>query len=284
MKTKLLSLLVTLFVTTALWAYDFKSGDLYYNITNADNHEVEVTYQSMLSRNYYRLESVTIPATITHAGVTYSVTNIGDSAFYECLSLTSITIPNSITSIGNSAFYGCHWLTSITIPNSVTRIESHAFFLCTGLTSITIPESVTSIGDWAFYACSSTSITIPDSVRSIGSHAFYEILNIVYSGNAIGMPWGAKSVNGYVEGRLVYEDDSKTNLLGCNHDVEGAITLPNTITSIGKGTFMNCYSLTSVMIPGNVISIGESAFENCTELTSVTIPDGVRSIEKKYVF
>ena len=59
-----------------------------------------------------------------------SVTSIGDWAFYDCSSLTSINIPNSVTSIGTFAFYGCSALTSITIPNSVTSIGSYAFSDC----------------------------------------------------------------------------------------------------------------------------------------------------------
>jgi hypothetical protein len=85
------------------------------------------------------------------------VTSIGNRAFYNCSSLTSITIPNSVTSIGDYAFAYCS-LTSVTIPNSVTSIGNNAFAYCS-LTSVTIPNSVTSIGDYAFRSCSSlTSI------------------------------------------------------------------------------------------------------------------------------
>ena len=102
-----------------------------------------------------------------------SVISIGDGAFSECSSLSSITIPESVTSIGDSAFYGCASLSSITIPEGVTSIGNSAFSSCTSLNSITIPEGVTSIGDRAFRNCSSlSSITIPRSVTSIGEDAF----------------------------------------------------------------------------------------------------------------
>ena len=197
---KLFFLFLALVSTTSLWAYDFKSGDLYYNITSSSApYTVEVTYQEWhSSNNYAGLTTSTIPETVTYNGTTYGVKSIGDWAFVDCSSLTSVTIPNSVTSIGYQAFLGCSSLTSITIPNSVTSIGesafdycssltsvtipnsvtsigSGAFSYCSSLTSVTIPNSVTSIGDWAFSNCSSlTSITIPNSVTSIGDYAFYE--------------------------------------------------------------------------------------------------------------
>jgi len=86
-----------------------------------------------------------------------TVTNIGDSAFEGCTSLTDVTIPNSVASIGDSAFYGCSSLIGVTIPNSVTSIGDGAFAYCTSLTNVTIPNSVTDIEGYAFYYCSRLS-------------------------------------------------------------------------------------------------------------------------------
>ena len=81
------------------------------------------------------------------------MTSIGNSAFQQCISLTSVTIPNSVTSIWNEAFSGCSSLTSVTIPNSVTTIGNEAFSECNGLTSVTIGSGIVSIYSQAFASC-----------------------------------------------------------------------------------------------------------------------------------
>ena len=103
------------------------------------------------------------------------MTSIGSSAFSNCTSLASITLPENsqLTSIGNYAFLGCRSLTSITIPEGVTSIGERAFVSCRSLTAITLPEGVKSIGEGAFSNCTSlTTIMLPKSVKSIGSKTF----------------------------------------------------------------------------------------------------------------
>ena len=189
-----------------------------------------------------------------------SVTEIGDSAFSGCASLTSITIPDGVTSISNGAFSGCTSLTSITIPDSVTSIGGSAFRGCTSLTSITMPDSVTSIGGSAFGGCTSlTSITIPDSLTSIGGSTFSDCTSLT----SITMPNSVTEI-GY------------RTFSGC--ESLKSIAIPNSVTSIGDGAFQDCTSLTSITIPDSVKIIGYSAFSGCTNLASITIPDGVTEI------
>ena len=201
-------------------AYAFEVDGIYYDVTNDINKTVEV-----VAGYYSYTGSVVIPESVTYNGSTYSVTSIGEDAFYRCPGLTSITIPNSVTSIGNDAFWGCYGLTAVhisdlaawcgidfssertnplccarnlylngekltelIIPAEIVEVKDYAFYNCIGLTSIVIPNSVTSIGDYAFRGCSGlTSITIPNSITSIGSYAFYNCsgLTSVVIGNSV---------------------------------------------------------------------------------------------------
>jgi formylglycine-generating enzyme required for sulfatase activity len=64
------------------------------------------------------------------------MTSIGSGMFYNCMNLTSVTLPNSVTSIGNEAFSYCHSLTNITIPASVVSFDFYAFLWCTSLKEV----------------------------------------------------------------------------------------------------------------------------------------------------
>ena len=169
MKKLLLFLSVILLLPVMASADVVVIDGIYYNlITEGNVAEVASNPYS----NYYT-GNIIIPEKVTYDGTEYSVTSIGEAAFYASRYITSVTIPNSVTSIGRVAFGECIGLTSVTIPNSVTSIDNFAFSYCTGLTSIIIPNSVTSIGQGTFSRCTGlTSVTISNSMKSIGACAF----------------------------------------------------------------------------------------------------------------
>ena len=185
-----------------------------------------------------------------------SVTSIGNYAFYNCSSLTSIVISVGVTSIGYKAFYNCSSLTSITIPEGVTSIGDYAFSYCSSLTSITIPDSVINIGYYAFSDCSLlTSIVIPKSVTKIDNCAFYNCSSLTN----ITIPEGVTSIGDYAF---------------CYCSSLTSITIPDSVTSIGSNAFDGCSSLTSITIPHSVTSIGSSAFAGCSSLESIVVEEG----------
>ena len=140
-----------------------------------------------------------------------SVTSIGNYAFYNCSSLSSIVIPDGVTSIGNYAFASCYNLSSIVIPDGVTSIGNYAFQYCNILSSIVIPDGVTSIGNYAFNYCYNlSSIVIPDGVTSIATGAF----NSCTSLSSIVIPDGVTSIGNYAfqycSGIRLYDFSSHT--------------------------------------------------------------------------
>ncbi len=203
--------------------------------------------------------------------VTVTGGNILYGAFYNCTSLTSITLPNSITSIGASAFSGCSKLTSVVIPDSVTSIGERAFYSCTSLASVTIGKGVTTIEDYAF-----------TSLDEIHINDIASWCNISFN-SRLGNPlYYAEKL--YVNGELITDliiPNTVTKIkpyafYGC--DFLKSVTISNSVSSIGDYAFYDCASLKSVTIEDGVISIGEYAFEYCTSLESIIIPDSVISI------
>ena len=246
MKRTLFFICTLLFANVLLAQTEFIVGNLKYKVSSPNLQIVSV------GKVDTTIITANIPETVTYQGTTYSVTSIGNNAFRDCSSLTSITIPNSVTSIGNNAFENCSSLTSVTIPNSVTSIGASAFQNCSSLTSVTIPNSVTSIGNYAFQNCSSlTSVTIPNSVTSIGNYAFRDCSSLT----SVTIPNSVTFI-----GWEVFKNCSSLT----------SVTIPNSVTSIRTSAFRDCSSLTSITIPNSVTSIGTSAFYGCDGLTSVT--------------
>ena len=261
-------LLLALLLPALTYAHDFEVNGIYYNRININ--EVEVTFGRDRYLYYRYSGTVTIPATVTYDGTTYSVTKIGENAFSRSTGLTSVDIPNSVTEIGHHAFYGCTGLTSIDIPNSVTEIGVWAFVYNTGLTSIDIPNSVTAIGDYAFYYCSGlTSIVIPNSVKEVGVCAFMDCPGLT----SIVVESGNPRYDSRDNCNAIIETANNVLIAGCKNTI-----IPNSVTAIGDDAFRGWTGLTSIDIPNSVTAIGAQAFEDCSGLTSIDIPNSVTAI------
>ena len=250
---------------------------------------------------------VVIPESVTYNGKTYSVTSIGDYAFYAC-GVTSITIPNSVTSISYYAFDRCEvtsltincstvgsWFSEtasiqqVTLGESVTSIDDFAFLGCSGLTSVIINcsivgsywfqgtsirevilgENVTSIDSGAFYGSWLNSVTIGNSVTSIGEYAFGDCGGLT----SIIVENGNPKFDSRNNCNAIIATKTNTLVVGCKNTI-----IPNSVTCIGEEAFCGCSSLTSITIPESVTCIGMDAFCGCNSLISITIPESVTYI------
>ena len=194
------------------------------------------------------------------------ISKIGNYAFSNCSSLTSITIPNSVTSIDGYVFQYCSSLTSITIPDSVTFISGYVFQNCSSLTSITIPDSVTNINGYVFQNCTSlTSITIPDSVTKIGSSAFSGCSSLP----AITIPDSVTSI----DGTAFYNCRSLMNVI-----------IGNGVTIIGYNAFNSCGTSTEsgtiyTILATTPPTIQSSTFQKA-KINKIIVPIGTADTYK----
>ena len=249
--------------------------------------------------------SVEIPESVTYGGEEIRVTAIGESAFNDCVDITSVTMPNSIKAIGENAFQFCHSLASVTLSDSLTSIgykafnecpfttiklpaslrtlESNAFDNCTNLESIVIPEGVTEIKEQTFMFCHRlASVKLPESLTSIGHAAFMDCDSL----KSITIPSGVTSIEqqlfyGCRSLQSVNLPDGITKIghyafEGCQ--MLASIQLPNSVTSAGQGTFTGCSSLSAFSFPTSLTSIGDYMFRDCKALASIHIPASVTEI------
>ena len=234
------------------------NNEIWY--TSSDDAVVEPYATSGFGANIVSNTYANGQGVITFDG---DVTQIGKQAFYNCATLTSISIPSTISEMNKEPFYGCKNLKRVDISDlsawcritfssgpGLSPLYNSADLYLNGelLTDLVIPSDITVLNFGAFYGCTSLkSVTIPSHVTTIGWSAFCQCISLTD----------------------VTIEDGVTTLDGCafaNCSGLTEITIPNSVTSIGIIAFHDCTSLTSITIPNSVTSIGDHAFYNCTSL------------------
>ncbi len=218
------------------------------NLTFAEGSQCS-TIGNYAFKQCYTLTSVSFPS---------SLETIGQDAFYSVLALASIDFSNasSLNSINSSAFFDCRALTSVDLSHTnLTLINLGAFHSCSALTSITFPNSLKTIGNNAFYDCSKlTSIILPPELTSIGIIAFMNCKSL-------------SSVDFSNCTNLTSIQENAFENCSALHSID--LSTCNILTSIDDYAFTECSALTSVKFPRSLLTIGEYVFKNCLKLDNI---------------
>lgn len=159
-----------------------------------------------------------------------AVSEIGESAFKDCVSLEYLFIPKRVTGIKFETFKNCSSLKKLVVPETIKRVEANAFVGCKLLERFDFSESLEFVGENAFYNCSSLKSAIFDknsAVINIYPNTFY------------------------------------------NCTALSSLILPENTLFIGENAFYNCTALTSLTIPNSVKQLHTKAFDKCYKLLHV---------------
>lgn len=211
-------------------------------------------------------------STIVSGGESYydtymtSYNAVSDYMFYNCKSLTNLRLPDNMESIGNGAFADCERLSVIAIPNDVVSFGQQAFKNCTSLLRIPMPNQLTSIGDLAFTGCNGiTEIMIPKSVSYIGDGIVKDCQNIerinVESGNA---NFASK------DGVLYTSSFEELLIFPVGYTDENYAVLESA-TRIAPFAFVNAKKLQNLTLPETMTSIGKDAFKGSVNLSTLRV-------------
>lgn len=246
------------------------------------------------------------------------ITEIKQRAFYNCTSITSITIPASVKTIGICAFEGCDSLETLIVDSnnktfyskdnciirtfnkelvagckssiiptdsSVTQIAQYAFYNCHNLQSITIPDSVQYIYKYAFGYCTGlTNLIVGSGVKVINPNAFVECTSLAYV-NYTGTIDSWAEID-FRTDTGIPNSSNPASLAGALHINGQLVTTINltTATKVSAYAFYEIGDITSVTMGDSVESVGAHAFDGCSSLVSIVYGQNVKSKIEQYTF
>ena len=270
----LMLLLAFMLLPGAAWAAvgdTFTIDNIEYRVTGVDPAEVEVSNGTKFSD-----ENLVIPPTVENDSITYTVTAIGDNAFYNNQRFKTITFPNTLTKIGNRAFMYCYGLEgALTLPEGLKEIGDYAFSgyaeyagffnnKLINITSVTLLDSLEELGAGAFHACNITSVVVPDKIKQLNSETFSACFEL----SSVTLPDGLTAIGTdgqYAGGPFQHCKSLKT------------ITLPDSVEFIGNTAFAQS-GLTEITLPANCKTLWDAAFGYCDDLAKITWNDKLKTV------
>ncbi|MCL2098669.1 MAG: leucine-rich repeat protein [Bacteroidales bacterium] len=264
------------YVNVVSYTDRFEKDGIYYSLISGSN--VRVTNQQYTESLVDGMENsysgaVVVPATVEYGGITYNVTQVGNRAFMEFESgtpLTSVTLPNSITQIGISAFSNCVALTALNLPEGLLSIGANAFSGCTNLATLHLPASLNSIdaANSIFGGCENLSITVASG-------------NTIFSVDASGVLYQAQSGNPQYNLRWIplkltgaYTIPDGVVLIATNATAYGKLTeirIPASVTAIDINNFQVCANLTDIWLNWAVPPTGITPSFSGTNISAITL-------------
>ena len=269
--------------------------------TAPDGKTVVALWGSAFYRNK-RIVEVHIPDTVTiiygtcfiecssleRVRFSENLTEIGMRAFEGCRSLRELDFSRTaLATFGESVFYGCSSIETVTLPKGLSTIPKDLFRNCRGLKTVYLDDSTVSVGESAFRGDESlTFCGIKGDTKSlytlsyVGSNAFEgtSLANVVFSSKLqiLGM-------NAFASFKGESVDFSQTAIEGLpnacfqNSSVKRVVLPPKT-SVIGSACFQNCYRLTELALPSSLSRIANHAFQS-SGIQKLMIPSRVSTIE-----
>ena len=272
-------------------------------ISVSENHQQFVSIDGVLfTKNMETLLRYPAGKKESKCSIPNNITTIGECAFYECSSLTSIIIPNSVTTIGEKAFSYCSSLTSITIPTSVKLIGAEAFEGCTRLTSGKLgdiswkfkerktellftgtgrmPEFLKGGAPWSSSCSQVRTVKMSEGITSIGDFAFSNCGNL----EKVSLPSTIESIgfNANIKGTEISPNVKRPLVCGENCfaafsngvlTIEGSGEMANFGYKWDASWYSIRKSIKEVKISEGITYIGKDAFSSCSSLTSINVSE-----------
>lgn len=219
---------------------------------------------------------------VTVAIVSHGITSVGANAFRDSAALDLMSIAGSVTSVGDNAFRGCSALRKIKFRGKGVDWDAAIAGADTGIPSTTVVEYLNGAYDSGSCGQDLTWTLSPDGVLTISGTGSMPDYSMKYANTTdytwiSTAPWAAHADR--IQ-RLVMEEGvtSASKYAFCGLTALTAVTLPDSLSTIGWGTFEDCSGLTGITIPSGVTAIGTSAFEGCKALTAIDLPDSLTAL------